>query len=239
MESLHQCPDLSQRLERELARLSITVVGQKESQLVLAKITDSTSVGNLFVLTRPLSVPEYVVFVRDRVAEFTPVDIHSGLEQAEEAIFDSPAPQGFGEMASQLSQWQRDNDVSSPDTPEEDTPTPTPRNDNDSETESEGEKEEEVIENASELSNKLLQDTVKLSEFTRHLYDQMNTKGDNKIKLGQIQPFIDYLVNHNFDTCRIRSIVNDLAGREFSQIQDLNYVKFSVFVRYFLQRYSN
>ena len=272
MERLRQCSDLPQRLEHELIHISL--VGQDESRQVLMRIARSlgisTAVANLFALPEALTPQEYIAFVLDRVAEFAPLDIKAALDKAEAAAFNSPVHQSLGTMASQLSQWQRENDVVPPsvysddsDDGNEDDPvedpiangdvdddgseeevcepevTNNPRNDDDasdSSDASDGETANES-EDASEKCHRLLQDPVQLSKFSRQLYDMVNNRGDSKIDMSQIQPFLDYLVNHNFNPARIRSIVNDLATREFAQHRELNYVKFCVFVRYVLQRY--
>jgi hypothetical protein len=265
MERLHQCSDLQQRLERELASIKTATISQSESQQILMRLARnlgiSAAVTNLFALPEPLTVPEYILFVRERVAEFAPVDIQAALEQAEAGLNDSPAPRSFGQLASELSQWHKDNDavVARPPPPEgdtdadsggdsgdesgeeEDAPGPSvPRNDNDSGSDAEEEDPAPapVTEDAMQFCERLLQDPGQLSKFSRELYDIVNVRGDSKVDLSQIQPFLDYLVNHHFDTKRLRSIINSLANREFAQIRELNYVKFCVFVRYVLQRYG-
>ena len=271
MERLHQCTDLSQRLERELALLHASVVTQGTSQQVLARIARvlgiSPSVTNLFVLPGPLTIPSYLELVQQRVAEFAPVDLQTTLDQAEAALFesDSPKPPSFEALSTQLSQWQRDNGPvgthstrvagtapeEEEEEPEEEEPVPRERDDSDdsgddsedsegSEDSGDDSEEEAPPESvdAGKFCEDLLQDPTKLSEFTRKLYELVNTRGDSKVDLSQIQPFIDYLLNHNFDPDRLRVIINALASREFAQFRDLTYVRFCVFVRYVLQRYA-
>ena len=278
MERLHQCSDLQQRLEQELAILRTPMVTQTQSQHVLVRIARtlgiSTAVANLFVLPQALTIPEYLLYVRERVAEFAPLDIQATLDKAEADAFSTTLPPNFGTMASQLSQWQQDNGVAVPrkhvsisdgDDDDDDVVDPVangevddnsddeddgdntpplplrPRNDDDSEDEEEPQVPQTTDTsnvNASELCEQLLQDPVKLSDFTRDLYERVNIRGDNKVDLSQIQPFIDYLMSHNFEPSKLRSIITSLAVREFAHIRELNYVKFCVFVRYVLQRYD-
>jgi hypothetical protein len=270
MERLHRCPDLTQRVERELRTISTSVVNQSQSREILTRIAHSLgaspSVVNLFALPESLTLPEYLMFVRERVAEFQPLDLQKTLAEAEAEAFDSSPPRSFGDLASQLSQWQRDNgassgapkasdhaaeasdsseagdDASTHQSDTDDAPDGSENDTDDAADESNAEPADRgadpLPEDALQLCERLLQDPVQLSNLTREVYDTVNIHGDNRVNLSQLQPFLDYLVTHNFDPSRLRSIVNELANREFAHIRELSYVKFCVFVRSVLQRYT-
>lgn len=120
METLRNCPNLSQRIESELGFERATHVSQETSRLIMDRIARSLGVNpgiaNLFTVssTQPPSVQEYIVLVTERLAEFQQVDLRSALDQAEEEAFtddftEVPIETGLGSILNQMSKWQKDH----------------------------------------------------------------------------------------------------------------------------------
>jgi hypothetical protein len=120
METLRRCPDLQQRIERELGREQF--VNQDMSRSVLDRIARSLgvnpAVANLFVLPEHLiSKQAYLLLIHNRLLEFQQIDIQSALDRAEDDAFadelrefrEVPIDTGFSSMMNQMSQWQVNN----------------------------------------------------------------------------------------------------------------------------------
>ena len=120
METLRNCPNLSQRIESELGFERATHVSQETSRLIMDRIARSLGVNpgvaNLFTVSnsQPPNVQEYIVLVTERLAEFQQVDLRSALDQAEEEAFtddftEVPIETGLGSILNQMSKWQKDH----------------------------------------------------------------------------------------------------------------------------------
>jgi len=267
MEALRTCANLTTLLESELRRQRLTTVTQEDSRGVLNRVAQSLganpNVRNLFPLPKPLLAAEYVIYVQERLKQFAPAsNTRTAFEQAEAAAFGDGVP----DMLAQMSQWQKQHgtaaapaavtieDGDSSDDSDDDSKSVVspsreaqPRNDADETDDSDSEPETEAKEQKSArvepidpvaYAGTLLEDKVVMSKFTSETFSLLNPRGEGKIDVNGTQPFIDYLVEKNFEPTRLRKILGNFLN-EYSHIRELNYSQFCYYVRFILSRYCD